>query len=426
MNTRERMDHIHSGPAELKLDEPLRFRRRARSNPCDFNDFLEALRSSETIRTVECGSHRELGISEDEWVLLVKTLGSIKGIEDLELHCISGSRDFHSFQAVANALNNAQSLRKLEIYIESETFPGDSQGLAALANALREHTVLQEFACIDFSHVQLQAAQNTALNSLLQALSACLHLRKVTIMTANGSADAMKTLLHLHKATELHLVLATELQLVLETEHWLAVADEIRQGRCNVQTLTLTMLQDMRSETTEAVKAVASAIQLDCNLEDLTLEIKNGFTDEEGLALAEALTVNTTLRMIKLAVYFPYNEVRNEATLGAPAYKAFAAMLRVNTNLVLELPEFEFAGADERLLESRKQMHIEQRLNKVGRGKLLASKQTTKEEWVDALHELSSDDVDDEPEDVDDEPEALRISCLFSLLRLNPSVVCMP
>jgi hypothetical protein len=49
MNPRELVDHILSGPAKLMLDEPLRFRRRTRSNPCDFNEFLEALRSVETI-----------------------------------------------------------------------------------------------------------------------------------------------------------------------------------------------------------------------------------------------------------------------------------------------------------------------------------------------------------------------------------------
>jgi hypothetical protein len=74
------VDHIRSGPAELVLKEPLRFRRRTRSNPCDFNEFLQALQSSETIRTVQCGSQQRLDITEDEWVLLVKTLGSIKGI----------------------------------------------------------------------------------------------------------------------------------------------------------------------------------------------------------------------------------------------------------------------------------------------------------------------------------------------------------
>jgi hypothetical protein len=81
MNPRELVDHICSGPAKLVFHKQLpRFRRRTRSNPCDFNDFLQALESSETIRTAICASHRQLGVSEDEWVLLVKTLGSIIGI----------------------------------------------------------------------------------------------------------------------------------------------------------------------------------------------------------------------------------------------------------------------------------------------------------------------------------------------------------
>jgi hypothetical protein len=78
----------------------------------------------------------------------------------------------------------------------------------------------------------------------------------------------------------------------------------------------------------------------------------------------------------------------------------------------MKLPPFKTAGADERLRESRKQMVIEQRLNQVGRGRLL-SRQTTREEWADALHELNSYNVNDSP--------AFRVSCLYSLLRLNPS-----
>jgi hypothetical protein len=50
MNPRELVDHIRSGPAELVLSKPLRFRRRTRSNPCDFSEFLQALQSTETIR----------------------------------------------------------------------------------------------------------------------------------------------------------------------------------------------------------------------------------------------------------------------------------------------------------------------------------------------------------------------------------------
>jgi hypothetical protein len=93
-------------------------------------------------------------------------------------------------------------------------------------------------------------------------------------------------------------------------------------------------------------------------------------------------------------------------------------MLRGNTSLVLTLPPFRYGGGDQRLLESRKQMLTEQRLNQVGRGELLASSShTTREEWVDSLHELSSYDGDD--------TDSSDVSCLYSLLRLNPAISIM-
>ena len=75
-------------------------------------------------------------------------------------------------------------------------------------------------------------------------------------------------------------------------EHWLAVADGIGQGHCNIQNLSLLTLQSASSETTEAVKALASAFRMDRNLDSLVLHMNNDFTDELGAVLAEALTVN--------------------------------------------------------------------------------------------------------------------------------------
>jgi hypothetical protein len=396
MNPRDLVDHIRTGPTNLVLDKPLRFRRRSRSSPCDFDEFLHALQSSETIRTVTCKSQLRLSITQDEWALLVKTIGSIKGIEELGLHYLHGSRDFHPFQAVAEALNNAQSLCKLVISPDNASFPRDPAGLLALANALREHRTLREFGWIDHCY-RMEAAQITAVDPVLWVLPGCPHLREVVIMTNCASADARKNLLQLHSATDL--------RLVLETKHWLAVADEIRQGRCNVQRLTLAMFQGAISEATEAVQALASAIQLDCNLEHLALEMENLLTDKAGVALAEALMVNSSLRTITLI----------EVTLGAQVYEAFSDMLRVNTSLIVEHPPFEPAGADERLCESHKQLVIEQRLNKVGRGRLMVSHEATKEEWLDALHELNSYNVADS--------HAFQVSCLYSLLHLNPNIL---
>jgi hypothetical protein len=348
-----------------------------------------------------------LGIAEDEWVLLVKTLGGIKDIQNLTLYCRAGSRDFHPFQALADAVKNAQSLCKLAILLDGETFPRDSSGLAALARALREHKALEEFEWVDICS-RMEAAQSTAsdpVDPVLRALPACPYLRKVVIQIRFASAGTMKNLLQLRQATKLHLV--------LETDQWLAVADEIRRGRCNVQRLTLGMVRGATLDATEAVKAVASAIQLDRNLEYLYLQIENGFTDEAGVALAEALTVNATLRMITVSVI---NPSPNTHALGVQSYEAFTDMLRINTSLVMELLPFEIDGGDERLDDSYNQMRIEQRLNKVGRGRLLASRQTPREDYVDALNELNSYHVDDSP--------AFQVSCLYSLLGLHPAV-CM-
>jgi hypothetical protein len=340
-------------------------------------------------------------MTEDDWVLLVQTLGRITDIQNLTLHCSSGSRDFHPFQAVADAVNNAHSLRALYFALGSVTFPGDSSGLIALANALREHTNLQVFGWIDL-YSQTEAAQITTIDSVLQALPACQHLREVDMRTKYASADAIRNLLQLQSATEL--------RLVLKMDHWLAVADEIRRGRCNVRSLDLFLLPVTTSEATEAVKALASAMLLDQNLEHLTFELAGGFADEAGVALAEALTVNTTLCKITLSATSVY--------LGTQAYEAFSAMLRVNTSLNLVLPAFNTGGANASFLECRNQMRIEQRLNEVGRGRLLSSSiQTTREEYVDALYELSSTVVYYSP--------TFRLGCVFSLLRLNPSVVSM-
>jgi hypothetical protein len=178
----------------------------------------------------------------------------------------------------------------------------------------------------------------------------------------------------------------------------LGVADDIRRGRCNVQELiiTLAMHQGTTPDAPEAVKAVASAIRLDQKLDHLRLEVEDGFTDEAGAALSEGLAVNTNLCKIILSSIMCITELR---WVPPPSTHS---VLRVNMR---------------RERKAHIQMRIEQRLNKVGRRKLLSSGQTPREEWADALHELNFYNVHDSP--------AFQISCLHSLLRLNPSVVCM-
>jgi hypothetical protein len=188
MNTRELVDHIRSGPALLALDEPLLYH---------FNECLQALQSSETIRHVRCKSHQQLCITEHEWVLLVKTIGIIKDLHYLELYCRAGSQYFRPFQAIAEAVKSAHSLCGLRIGLCSVTAPGDPSelaALAALANYVRDHAALKEFGWFDFGS-GLEAVQGVTPDVVLRILPACPHLRAVTIMSACASTGAIKNLL---------------------------------------------------------------------------------------------------------------------------------------------------------------------------------------------------------------------------------------
>jgi hypothetical protein len=97
-------------------------------------------------------------------------------------------------------------------------------------------------------------------------------------------------------------------------------------------------------------------------------------------------------------------------------------MLRVNTRIILNLPPFDSAnGGNESLREPHDQLRIEQRLNYVGCGKLLSLSEPPRQQegsgcCVEALHEL-----DDSSYDVV-ESATFQVSCLYSLLRLDPGV----
>jgi hypothetical protein len=141
MNPRELADHIHSGPAKLVLDKPLRLRRRTRSNPCGFNEFIQALQSSETIRIVLCKSHEHLNIAESQWVLPVKALG-----------CWVYQR-YSAFglllQAQFSRLSSYPGCRGC-CKQRSSTFCKQAVDQDLAANTFREHTTLQEFRWVDF------------------------------------------------------------------------------------------------------------------------------------------------------------------------------------------------------------------------------------------------------------------------------------
>jgi hypothetical protein len=100
----------------------------------------------------------------------------------------------------------------------------EPSGLIALANALQQHTALQEFKWFDGvlggrQHRGPFRRYFTPGFASVSPPSSSYHRDQAR------SADALKN--H-YSCGRLHLSLKT-------TDHWSAVTDEIRQGRCNVE-----------------------------------------------------------------------------------------------------------------------------------------------------------------------------------------------
>lgn len=421
MNFSEIFDYVRSGPAELKLFSELPFGRRNHFvldegvDVDEFSSFLQALKSSETIRAAICIGFNSLGITQDQWIRLVNTLGSINDIQQLQLVCQQGTRDSFPLSAVASAVNNAQSLRRLKIVVPQDLQELDRSALLVLANTLRQHAALETFVWTE--HFSRRESQDKTLDPVLRALPECPHLREVVIMTNCASKDAIRNILRSSTITNLHLI--------QNPEHWLVVADEIRHGRCQIKNFMLSTVASSSSEATAATLAMANAIKLQRHgsLESLTLQVGNGFSDKAAVALADALTVNQTLRYVNLTDKVrPYFEhIGPTDYLCAQAYEAFSKMLQVNTsvNLYVPAPNCRAVSAcckvETKLArENYRQLCIEQRLNTVGRGRLLASSPTTREAWVNALHDLNTRDNDEHP--------SFHLGSLYTLLQLNPAI----
>jgi hypothetical protein len=179
-------------------------------------------------------------------MVLAQTLGCIAGIQNLMFHVSlldHASRDFHPFQAIADAVNSAHSLRTLHIRTWGDIGFRDPAGIA---NALREHSFLNNFDWLDFGCLMAAHQGTMGMDPVLRALPACTNLLKVSIITRSASADGFLYLLQLRSGKILHLTID-------DPDHWMAVADEIQQGRCRVRGLVLSMYMLSSGETDTAV-----------------------------------------------------------------------------------------------------------------------------------------------------------------------------
>jgi hypothetical protein len=398
-----------NNPNELELKHTLRFRRRSRSNPCSFDDLIQALRSNESIHTVRCQGNVSLGITQEEWFLFVQTLGTIPGLRQLSF-LGQDVPNVPPVQAVADSVGSARKLRKLQIG-EGVILFGSRAGFLALCRNIGT-------SCLDLEQVEWQGKfrstweiranrDTNCLDPLLDALSICPRLQKVGVWT-----DAVNYVTP--QAVRELLVRSPVLKcLDLKTTEWEAVAEQIGQDSCRIKTLKLSTLRCPGS----GAEALARAVGHNRHLQSLTLRVGTGFTDAVGVALAQALQVNTTLQELVLVDQWDYG-FRTTDHMNISAYQALRKMLRVNTSVALKVPALDSRWSSDVADTVRPyydRMRIEMRLNAAGRGGLMmVGSQASKAAWVNTLQELivQGDDDDDD----------LQVDCLYTLLKLNPSI----
>ena len=395
MTPNELLQEVSGDSEELDLYEPVRFRRRTRSNPqCSFNEFLHALKTNETIERIHCHTVFIESISADEWIRLIQVMRSLKRLEALCFHCSSRV----PMMALAEAVRNP-SLRNL-CFGHDITLLGDPDtGREALALSLREST-LEDFAWLgDFSEQHIHS-----LTPLLYGLAASPSIQKVKLGYDSTTTHALRYLIRSDSLKEL--------QLVASGEHWLAVADEMQQGNSHIQSLVLSA-HFGSDECDKAAAALANAIRVNGSLENLVLRMCNGYTDAAVAELAAAIQMNTHLCQVDLSTNLCSST--EKSYMGFKAFGALRKMLIVRTNLDLTLPD---PCLDENptsaTLEQHGLMRIEMGMNAVGRGQLLGH--TDRAIWVDALGEVNA------KMGTGSELDDVQVDCLYELLLLNPSV----
>jgi hypothetical protein len=397
-----------NNPNELELKHTLRFRRRSRSNPCSFDDLIQALQSNESIRTVRCQGNISLGITQEEWFLFVQTLGKIPALRQLSF-LGQDVPNVPPVQAVADAVGSARLLRTFQIG-EGVILFGSKTGFESLCHNIGS-------CCLELEQLEWQGKfrstweirenrdTNNCLDPLFHALALCPRLKRVQICT-----DAVNYVTP--QAVRELLVRAPALQyLDLKTTEWAAVAEIIGQESCHIQTLKLSTL---RCPGAGAI-SLARAVEQNRHLLSLTLRVRTGFPDAVGVALAQALQVNTSLKELVLVDQWDFG-FRTTDHLNISAHEAFRKMLRMNTSVVLKVPPRCSPDSIDMVRPYYDRMLIEMRLNAAGRGKLmLPGSQASKAKWVNTLHELI---VQDDGKSDDD----LQVDCLYTLLKLNPSI----
>lgn len=394
----------------LRLDAIVRFRRRTRSNPVSFQDFLQSLRDTKGIRTVFCYPSMFLGIRQDEWHQIVCTFGQLENLSSLNFTFGYGGFIAISASALAETLERTSSIKKL-VLSEAVVMVGPVEALQRLARAIAV-SALTKFKCECLFRLsernpnprQVIAEQGVALCTTLECLSLRDHMRQLS-----------------EEQTASMVLRLTSLKLLsLYTCHWRGV------GRAMVRNTTIRELKMTDHDVDpESFASFLTSLQRNQSLRGLTLALRQGFRGgTTKQALLDFIEHHESLERLSLI-----DTIDGMKPSPAECFSPSDVSALVNSVAANGLVQVDISGLGshvhdddcERHWRCREQVKVENILNRVGRRRLRRCL-GDREQYQTALLSLAAgyDQMHG------DDTELQRTQCFFDFFRMNPSLFDMP
>ena len=355
----------------------------------DLGDITRAIRANKTVKEVSVFCE----YIEDDWSTqgavwrIFRAVGQLPKLECLLFDYIGSDGDELPVRLLSAVVQAAVKLKRLELSCVQLT--GTREQFLEFSRALRQKQSLQKFH-IYGSYIKEaeQVSWPYLLNSSVEALSGleCLEDVLITALDFSSlgklSSDILGRLIR--TSTSLKRLVLGEFE--LNDEHIVAMADALEDNR------VLKEISFGCSLGAEGGEALAKMLRSNQALEILHIHVANlDGGEEHHCALARALTSNSVVKQFSL--------YGTAGSMIRKTQEAYAKMLE--TNYTLE--ELEFQDEDESL---QPQMEMYLKLNACGRGQLLQSTTTNRDDWISALLRIHDE-----------------LNCVFYLLSLNPTIL---
>jgi hypothetical protein len=443
MSPQELMDIVRSGPRTLKFCSIVRFAVGRPDEPA-LPDFVHALKTCDTIRSIHCNRHFTTGFSDDEWCDIVRSFGQVHNLEELVFVDGGDSRLRRvNLGVLTHVLTHALTLEKL-LFGKNWLLVGDETQRKRFVIALSRLPCLRHFeyaGCGCFTELYQAISPRSSPTDLLLSFSSCRDLRCVRITNSTYFApDYSCRLLEQFVQTCANL---TELSIVTKPANWPALlrSKSIEHltlthcdptgNRLSVRQGTATSLgwpQQLMSD--DDVERCSRDLALNSQLRHVSLRFwSETFPANLGTALANQLEKNIILRFLELSDYTGQESgcrvpnptlVVTPFPLDVPTLKKFSKCLNTS-NLHLQIRIDIAAGNDEVPEREMERIRMESILNSLDCRRWMTAE-------TNSMHHDDCFSVFERLEEkLSVEPTSFMLqSCLFEIVRANPLICCRP